>query len=61
VTKLISAGAFSFKGSGFYITDYARKSSSLPEKSGGDKPKGGGDGCSGCAHGSGGSGECKAA
>jgi putative FmdB family regulatory protein len=68
VTKLMSAGAFSFKGSGFYITDYARKSSSLPEKSGGDKPSGEkpssdkpkGDGCQGCSQQSS-SGECKAA
>jgi len=35
LNKLISAPAFQFKGSGFYITDYARKSS--PEKE--DKPK----------------------
>jgi putative FmdB family regulatory protein len=35
LNKLISAPAFQFKGSGFYITDYTRKSS--PEKE--DKPK----------------------
>jgi len=45
VRKLISAPAIQFKGSGFYITDYAKKSSSEAgsgsksssgEKSGGD-------------------------
>jgi putative FmdB family regulatory protein len=27
LTKLISAGGFQFKGTGWYVTDYARKSS----------------------------------
>ena len=35
VRKLMSASAFSFKGSGFYITDY-KKSSAAPAC---DKPK----------------------
>jgi len=41
VSKLMSASAFAFKGSGFYITDY--KNSAAPAC---DKPKGAG--CSGC-------------
>jgi putative FmdB family regulatory protein len=41
VARVMSAGAFSFKGSGFYITDY--KKSAAPAC---DKPKG--EGCSGC-------------
>jgi putative FmdB family regulatory protein len=32
VKKVMSASAFSFKGSGFYITDYKNKSSSPCEK-----------------------------
>lgn len=38
VTKLISASAFAFKGSGFYITDYGGKSAAAitPDKS--EKP-----------------------
>ena len=35
VAKLFSSPAIQFKGSGFYITDYAKKSS--PESSGGTK------------------------
>jgi putative FmdB family regulatory protein len=54
VTKLISASAFAFKGSGFYITDYGGKHDAAirPEK--GDKtaktcdaPKT--DACAGCS------------
>jgi putative FmdB family regulatory protein len=55
VTKLISAGAFAFKGSGFYATDYGRKrgAAAVPDK--GDKaaapkcdaPKT--DACTGCS------------
>jgi len=41
VSKLMSASAFAFKGSGFYITDY--KKSAAPAC---DKPKG--EGCNGC-------------
>lgn len=39
VTKLMSASAFAFKGSGFYITDYGGKHDAAirPDK-GGDKP-----------------------
>src|SRR5476649_1970693 len=44
VHKLLSSPAFQFKGSGFYITDYAKKNDSRDEKSapksGGDKDKG---------------------
>ena len=32
LTKLQSAPAFQFKGSGWYITDYARKDAAGPEK-----------------------------
>jgi putative FmdB family regulatory protein len=43
VTKLMSASAFSFKGSGFHATDYCSKGASArpnrPEKS---------SGCAGC-------------
>jgi putative FmdB family regulatory protein len=35
VEQMISAPAVQFKGSGWYVTDYAKKSSS-PESSGGD-------------------------
>jgi putative FmdB family regulatory protein len=31
VVKLLSSPAFQFKGSGWYITDYARKDSAKPE------------------------------
>ena len=37
LTKLISAAGFQFKGTGWYVTDYARKSN--PESSSSDKPK----------------------
>ncbi len=43
VHKLMSASAFSFKGSGFYITDYKHSSSSPPSC---EKPKS--DACAGC-------------
>ena len=36
VHKLISSPAFQFKGSGWYITDYARKDSDAAGKTGGD-------------------------
>jgi putative FmdB family regulatory protein len=35
LTKLISASGFQFKGTGWYVTDYARKSESSGENSGG--------------------------
>ena len=38
VHKLISAPAFQFKGSGWYITDYAKKDSSAASRSA-DTPK----------------------
>src|SRR5690349_10782205 len=34
LTKLISAAGFQFKGTGWYVTDYARKSESSSESSG---------------------------
>ena len=37
VQKLISSPAFQFKGSGWYITDYARKSGGGDSKSGESK------------------------
>jgi putative FmdB family regulatory protein len=42
VERLVSSPAIQFKGTGWYVTDYARKSSSLPSQSaeksdGGDK------------------------
>lgn len=40
VRKVLHPAAIHFKGSGFYTTDYARRSSSSPSSSGGD---GGGD------------------
>ena len=44
VQKVMSAGAFSFKGSGFYATDYK---ASGPKASGScEKPKG--DACASC-------------
>lgn len=48
VSKLMSASAFAFKGSGFYITDY-KKSGDRAEKSPPcDKPKSAScEGCSG--------------
>ncbi len=56
VTKLMSASAFAFKGSGFYITDYGGKhdaairpdKSAKAEKASCDAPKS--DGCAGCSH-----------
>ncbi len=55
VTKLISASAFAFKGSGFYITDYGGKSDAAirPDKGESkaekkcDAPKS--DACAGCS------------
>ena len=41
VKKVMSAGAFSFKGSGFYVTDYKKSAAPACEK-----PKGAG--CGGC-------------
>jgi putative FmdB family regulatory protein len=43
--KLLSSPAIQFKGSGWYVTDYARKSSTIPagsshESGNGDKGKG---------------------
>src|SRR5687768_17117098 len=43
VKKLLSSPAIQFKGSGFYITDYAKKSSGGDSKSGGGKDGGGKD------------------
>lgn len=37
VERLLSAPAVQFKGSGWYVTDYARKSSGKPESSGESK------------------------
>ncbi len=53
VTKLMSASAFAFKGSGFYITDYGGKHDAAirpdtSEKAKCDAPKS--DGCAGCSH-----------
>jgi putative FmdB family regulatory protein len=36
--KLISSPAIQFKGNGWYITDYAKKSSPAPESGGEPKP-----------------------
>ncbi|HTP25029.1 MAG TPA: FmdB family zinc ribbon protein, partial [Anaeromyxobacteraceae bacterium] len=44
VRKVMSAGAFSFKGSGFYATDY--KKSQKSDAPACDKPKG--EGCASC-------------
>ena len=41
VHKLQSAPAFQFKGSGWYITDYAKKEQSAANKSDGAKKEGG--------------------
>jgi len=41
VEKLLSAPAIQFKGSGWYITDYARKSSGKDSSDKGDKKDGG--------------------
>jgi putative FmdB family regulatory protein len=47
VQRLFSSPAIQFKGSGWYITDYAKKgsdgSSAKPEGKGGAETKGGGD------------------
>src|SRR5262249_2668116 len=37
LTKLISAAGFQFKGTGWYVTDYARKSSSENKETASDK------------------------
>ena len=42
VTKLMSAGSFAFKGSGFHVTDYKGKSAAPAC----DKPRG--EGCASC-------------
>ena len=39
VHKLMSSPAIQFKGSGFYITDYAKKESTPAGKTGGEKDK----------------------
>ncbi len=48
VRKLLSAPAFQFKGSGWYVTDYARKGSGdrggKPDKASGEKEKPSADG-----------------
>jgi putative FmdB family regulatory protein len=41
VQKLLSAPAFQFKGTGWYVTDYARKPSGGDAKGKGGDPKGG--------------------
>jgi putative FmdB family regulatory protein len=49
VTKLISASAFSFKGSGFYITDYGGKSAAYVTPGEKAKPAAKApDACAGC-------------
>lgn len=55
--KLLSAPAFQFKGSGWYVTDYAGKKggdSGETKKSGGESAASGGDAAKGDAGGSGG-------
>lgn len=42
VRKLISAAGFQFKGSGWYLTDYARSSGDASSKSGGGSSESGG-------------------
>ena len=37
VERLLSAPAFQFKGSGWYVTDYAKSGSSSPANGGSDK------------------------
>ena len=37
LTKLISASGFQFKGTGWYVTDYARKGKSSESESAGEK------------------------
>ncbi len=39
VERLLSAPAFHFKGTGWYVTDYARKSTSSSESSGNGRGK----------------------
>lgn len=39
ITKLVSSPAFTFKGTGFYITDYAKKNSPSPSESGSGESK----------------------
>lgn len=43
VKKLVSSPAFQFKGSGWYVTDYAKKSSGPASSGGSDKSSGGSD------------------
>lgn len=43
VHRLLSAPALQFKGSGFYITDYAKNSSSTPGNGGAKKTESGGE------------------
>ena len=45
VERLISSSSFQLKGSGWYLTDYAKKSSSAPKESSGNGKSGdkGGD------------------
>ena len=38
LTKLISRTSFQFKGTGWYVTDYARKPESQPKSEGDSKP-----------------------
>lgn len=38
LTKLISRTSFQFKGTGWYVTDYARKPESSPKSEGESKP-----------------------
>jgi len=40
VRKLLSSPAFQFKGSGWYVTDYARKTDSSSKKNDGDSRSG---------------------
>lgn len=56
--KLISAPAFQFKGSGWYVTDYAGKGSGKGDEKGGEKGgEAGGDGSESKEAGSSGSGK----
>jgi putative FmdB family regulatory protein len=57
VHKLISAPAFQFKGSGWYVTDYPKKDSGAPKPEGGGKDA---DSKAAGSKGSEGSGETKA-
>ena len=60
VTKLMSASAFAFKGSGFYLTDYGGRHAAAitgrGDEKAGAKPDGGG-----CGQGACGAGGCPAA